>query len=145
MATHQYRPHRRAITKPHISSHAETTLTAAQTLAVDALATGCRDADAAERAGVCRETVTRWRLHHREFRTALQDRRRELWTASTDAMRALIPKALTAIGHALDSEDERTRTMAAFKLLSAVGPLPLTPPTAQDDALNDLIESRGSV
>ena len=109
-------------------------LTAAQQLAADALATGCRDAEAAERAGVCRETVTRWRSRLPAFRAALEDRRRELWTATVDRLRNLLPKALNAIERALESEDESIRTDAAFRLLKTNGPIPLALPDASTDA-----------
>ena len=61
-------------------------LTPAQSAAVDALATGSTQAQAAEGSpGVTREIVTRWLSHHPGFREALDRYRHTLATETATA------------------------------------------------------------
>jgi hypothetical protein len=59
------------VTKPDKTGH----LTVAQENAIDALVLGKSDREAAEVAGVARQTVTGWRLHHPYFQAELNRRR----------------------------------------------------------------------
>jgi len=92
-----------------------------QTLAIGCLSMGLSDDATAERVGVHRLTVSRWRLHDEAFRRAFADRMTEIWADSADQLRAMIPKALDALHRALECGDERTRVRAALGLLRIVG------------------------
>lgn len=102
-------------------------LTLDQQSAVDLIAAGATDTEAAEKLKLNRVTVTRWRCYSPAFRASLAVRRREVWGATADRLRALLPKALDVLAEALDGED---RVSAALSLLKLAGPLPL----ACDDA-----------
>jgi transposase-like protein len=65
-----------------------------QETAVDLLAAGATVTEAAEKLGVARQTVSEWRNHNRSFQAALNERRGELWSSTTDRLRALVPPAL---------------------------------------------------
>jgi len=69
-------------------------LTSSQLRAVNALAEGLTDGEAAEEVGVSRQTVSRWKLHHPLFIAALNLKRRALWAGSLDGMRSLVPLAV---------------------------------------------------
>lgn len=84
---------RQKATKPDTAE--EWTLSPQQQTAVDLLATGRTVTEAAEAVGVARQTVSEWLNQHRGFQAELNRRRQELWAASTDCLRALVPKALT--------------------------------------------------
>lgn len=95
-------------------------LTVAQENAVDALASGQKDADVASLVGVNRVTVTRWRLYHPHFQAALNERRQAIWAASLDRLRALVPVALDAVADELANVGSPRRLDAAFGLLKLV-------------------------
>jgi DNA-binding XRE family transcriptional regulator len=63
---------------------------------------GCTDGEAADAAGVSRQTVNAWRRHNPEFRAELNRRRSELFSTSQDRIRSLIPRALDAIERELE-------------------------------------------
>jgi hypothetical protein len=65
-------------TLPDITGHLRRELTSAQWIAVDQLAAGATDADAAKAARVTRRTVNGWRNHDPVFAAALNARRVEL-------------------------------------------------------------------
>jgi len=92
-------------------------LTVAQLNAVDLLVTGKRDTDVAEAVGVTRQTVCGWRQLPR-FRAELNRRRREVWSAATERLRGLLPKALDRIEAELDQEHG---WRVALRLLDVVG------------------------
>lgn len=94
-------------------------LTIEQQNAVDLLVSGSTDAAVAERVGVYRTTVTRWRLHDPYFRAALNQRREEVWREAGDSARALLPTALTALQEQLADGDLRGRL--ALDVLRAAG------------------------
>lgn len=85
--------------------------------AIDLLVTGISDRETAERTGVARETVTKWRLYHPGFIAELNGRRSEVGGASVDKMRMLIPKALEVIDETLDDGANPNRWKAAIELL----------------------------
>jgi hypothetical protein len=118
-------------------------LTVAQENAVDALASGMKDADTAALVGVNRVTVTRWRLYSPHFRAALTERRRAIWTAGMDRLRSLIPLALDAVADELAKPDNPNRLQSAFGLLKLV-PLTIVAqgPTDPDEIVRDIVAER---
>ena len=72
-------------------------LTVAQQNAIELLSTGLHDAAVADRIGVTRSTVTRWRLYDPGFQAALNARRATLWGGAADGLRAALPAALETI------------------------------------------------
>ena len=85
-------------TKPDKTRH---DLTVEQLNAIDCLVVGKTDQEAAELVGVGRQTVNAWRNHHPAFQAALNARRHEVWGAACDRLRALLPRALDALEHAV--------------------------------------------
>jgi hypothetical protein len=102
-------------------------LSLAQQSAVDLLAAGKNDTEAADALKLNRVTITRWRLYSPEFRAALADQRAAVWGASADRLRALLPKALDALADALEQADGADRVTVALAVLKLAGPLPLPP------------------
>jgi hypothetical protein len=70
------------------------TPTLPQLNAIDLLAAGKTDSEAAELLNLSRTTVTKWRLYDPVFQAALNRRRAEVWGAAADRLRSLIPTAL---------------------------------------------------
>jgi len=87
-----------------------------QLRAVDLLAAGRTNTEVAAEIGVDRTTVWRWGTDP-FFRAELARRRHELWNASADRMRALLPRAFDAFEKALDDGDWR----AALAILKLAG------------------------
>jgi hypothetical protein len=85
----------------------------AQAIAAEALATGWTHAEAAELAGVNRETVTRWANHHPGFRETLDRYRHAMAEASTDAACRIRSKALATVERHLDDDDTDLPTALA--------------------------------
>lgn len=79
-------------------------LTVAQENAIDALLLGNSDGEAAEIAGVSRQTVWGWRTWHPYFRAELDKRRRAIFSEAKDRLRALLPKALARLEKELESD-----------------------------------------
>ena len=77
-------------------------LSAAQQVAVEALAGGATQTAAAEAAGVARETVTRWSGHSPAFKAALNRYRSTVVEEQVDTACRIRSKALSAIETALD-------------------------------------------
>src|SRR6516162_7609839 len=84
-----------------------------QLSAIDLLAAGKTDQEAADLLGLHRTTVTKWRLYDPVFQAALNQRRAEVWGAAADRLRSLIPKALDALAAALEDPAHPGRLKAA--------------------------------
>jgi Helix-turn-helix of insertion element transposase len=67
-----------------------------QATAVDLLVSGLTETAAAEAIGVSRVTLWRWKQEP-AFEAELNRRRQELWLASVDRLRSLVPKALDSL------------------------------------------------
>lgn len=96
----------------------------AQELALDSLITGATDAQAAEAAGVTRQTVNGWRNHNAAFMAALNDKRQAIWTGHADRVRGLVGRALDVLAEDLADaapEARKTRQAAAVHVLRAAG------------------------
>lgn len=109
-------------------------LSASQETAVLALASGATQVEAAERAGVARETVCRWLQDDAEFAAALNRARKEIWDASIDRLRLLALKSTEVLANLLESDDPRIRLVAAQTALKAAGLEGLPAPLGQTDA-----------
>lgn len=96
------------------------TVSSKQRAALDALATGSTHAEAADSAGVSRETVSRWLNHHPAFRTAYAAQCSALAAEAVERCRAIRAKASAVVLAKLDDADLPT----ALAALRAVGPPP---------------------
>lgn len=128
------------------------TLTPSQVLAVSALTGGSTHAEAAQVAGVARETVSRWIARHPAFRAALVESQVALMAEHTLALSRLrtratevADRALTTILDRLDSEgnvDPVATLRAVLPLTAATAPpVPLDPLTLIDDDLHRMKKS----
>jgi len=95
-------------------------LTIEQLNAIDLLVTGKTDQAVADAVGVARPTVTKWRLDDPHFEAALNRRRKEVWGASADRIRALLPKAFDVLEKAID-EGSYQAALALIKLAGLDG------------------------
>lgn len=93
------------------------TLTGPQEAAILLLLAGKSQKQAAQEAGVAEETVSRWLNGDPIFVAELNRRKRELWEANRDRLRALHSKAVDVIEELLEAEDGATRLRAAVAIL----------------------------
>jgi hypothetical protein len=129
-------------------------LSTQQELTLLALVGGATQGEAAERAGVARETVCRWLQDDPEFVAALNRARKDIWDASIDRLRLLALKSTEVLAKLMESDDPRIRLNAAQTALKAAGleglPAPDEPLDVEDikratrertqkQELNDLI------
>jgi hypothetical protein len=98
------------------------TPTLPQLSAIDLLAAGKTDQEAADLLQLHRTTVTKWRLYDPVFQAALNRRRAEVWGAAADRLRSLIPRALDALAAALEDPAHPGRLKAAAELLRLAAP-----------------------
>ena len=94
-------------------------MTVKQLNAIDLLVQGETDTATAETVGVHRVTVTKWRNYDPYFQAELNRRRKELWSSSTDRLRALLPRALDTLEQELQEGKHRGRV--AIDLLRLAG------------------------
>lgn len=92
-------------------------LTTAQLNAIDLLVTGKTDQEVADIIGVNRVTVTKWRNYDIYFQAELNKRRKEIWGASIDKIRALVPKAMERLEKEVDGENGWKVALAVIKLV----------------------------
>jgi len=116
-------------TKPDTTRHPTDGLSMAQQNAVDALLAGLSDTEAAEAAGVTRQTVNAWKNHHPAVVAAMNQARRDLWDRSADRLRGLVPLAIDTIEVALGSPIPDPQTALAVLKLAGLAEraAPLTP------------------
>lgn len=105
------------MTKPDENRHF---LTTAQQRALDILAAGATIKEAAEGAGVSRQTCSAWLNHNPWFKAELGQRREELWSGAKDRLRSMLPFALDAVERKLKSEAEDS-WKAGLSLLKLAG------------------------
>ena len=104
------------------------TLTEEQATAVDLLATGRTIGETAEALKVPRQTVHEWCRSHPGVQAELNTRRQELWTGTTDRLRALLPKALEVLAEELKGENRLHAAVHVLKACRLYGAeLPLGP------------------
>jgi transposase-like protein len=100
-----------------------TSLTDRQRIAVELVLAGRSDARVARTVGVHRVTVTRWRLAHPAFRSAVSAGRQSAHRAAEQARRVLYQKALDRLTRELD-EDGPHAVRAAMALVATPPPDP---------------------
>lgn len=96
-------------------------LTIQQQNAIDILVTGCSDKDTADKVGVTRSTITRWRLYHPAFQAELNAQRAAVWGTAKEKLRSLIPEAVDILAQALRDPNNEDRAKLALDLIKAVG------------------------
>jgi hypothetical protein len=111
-------------------------LSPAQAIAADALAAGSTHAEAAEAAGVARETVTRWVGCHPGFRATLDLYRTSLAIEHVDRVLRIRGKALNLVEQKLDDAD-LAGALAVLRFVPAPPAGPLASPISADDRLTN--------
>lgn len=112
-----------------------TRLTDRQRLAVALVLAGRTDADVAAAVGAHRVTVTRWRLGHPAFRSAVSAGRQSAHRAAEQARRALYAKALDRLVRELDEDGPQAVRVA----LALVATPPADPGPAE--SVEDVVEA----
>src|SRR5215510_9330202 len=84
-------------------------LSAQQQAAVELLAVGKTDKQAAETLNLPAERVATWRLYDPVFQAALNACRAEVWQASIDRLRSMLPQALDKLAEELSRADNPDR------------------------------------
>lgn len=109
-------------------------VTAAQELAISRLVSGGTDSEAAEAAGVTRQTVNAWKNSCAAFQAELFARRQSVWQAQEDRLRWLLSVALDVLEDELEAKAEtlearKRRLQVAVHVLRASGlyGVPLAP------------------
>ena len=109
-------------------------VTAAQELALVRLLSGGTDSEAAEVAGVTRQTVNAWKNSDAAFQAELFARRQAVWQAQEDRLRWLLSVALDVLEGELEARAEtlearKQRLQVAVHVLRASGlyGVPLAP------------------
>lgn len=92
-------------------------LTSRQTKALQAIVTGASDEEAAQTAGVSRETVNRWKHQSANFQAALNLARFSMWQVFENALRELLPKAVGVLRDCLENGEPKMRLKAAEAVL----------------------------
>jgi hypothetical protein len=95
----------------------EKSLSAKKRLAIQLLVFGHSDQDVADKIGVNRTTINRWRLYHPTFQTELNRQRQSLWLNQADRLRSMISAALNILQSHLASQSERASFRAAVSII----------------------------
>jgi hypothetical protein len=93
------------------------TLAIEQQNAITLLMTGLSDREVAEKVGVRRETVTKWRNYHPAFRAELNRQRKELYDQTMDGLRNLIPQAVAALAAEVNDPQNPNRGRIALEVV----------------------------
>ena len=127
---------RRITTEPDTT--ARPAMTTQQELAVDLLASGRTVTEAAATIGVARQTVSEWLNQNADFRAALNERRQELWAATGDRLRALLPDAVDALAGELRGGNRLRAAALVLRVCGADGlAAPLGPTDPEEIELAD--------
>jgi hypothetical protein len=119
--------------KTPVESAQDWTLTEEQATAVDLLATGRTIGETAEALKVPMQTVHEWCRSHPGVQAELNTRRQEVWTGTTDRLRALLPKALEVLAEELKGENRLHAAVHVLKACRLYGAeLPLGSTDAED-------------
>ena len=101
-------------------SEGKDALTDKQGLAITLLVQGLNDTEVAEKVGVTRETVNRWRHNGDDaFKVALNAAREQVWEDALARLRALVSDAVTVLEGSVRSDKADVRVAVA--ILKAVG------------------------
>jgi hypothetical protein len=88
-----------------------------QQAAVELLAAGKTDREAAQTLNLPGDSVAKWRMHDPVFQAALNACRAEAWRAGIDRLRSMVPKALDALADELNRPDNPERCKIALDIL----------------------------
>jgi hypothetical protein len=88
-----------------------------QQAAVELLAAGKTDKEAASALNLSADSVVKWRMHDPVFQAALNACRAEAWRAGIDRLRSMVPKALDALADELNRADNSDRCKIALDIL----------------------------
>jgi hypothetical protein len=88
-----------------------------QQAAVELLAAGQTDKDAASTLNLPAASVVKWRMHDPVFQAALNACRADAWRAGIDRLRSMVPKALDALANELNRADNPDRCKIALDIL----------------------------
>jgi len=91
-----------------------------QLLAVGWLVQGLSDGDVAEKVGVTRETVNRWRNGDDAFKVALNAARLDVWLDAHNKLRAVVCDAVTVLEGSLRCEAPDVKVALAVLRLAGV-------------------------
>lgn len=92
-------------------------LSAQQQAAIELLAVGKTDKQAAETLSLPAERVAKWRLYDPIFQAALNACRSEVWQASIDRLRSMVPQALDTLAEELNQPHNPDRCKVALDIL----------------------------
>lgn len=92
-------------------------LTIEQLNAIDLLVLGQNDQEVANKVGVNRVTITKWRNYDIYFQAKLNKRRKEMWSSSLDKIRSLLPKAMERLEQEVDSKHGWKIALEIIKLM----------------------------
>ncbi len=117
-------------------------VTPAQHLAIETLLTGGTQQQAADAAGVARETVNRWTNHHPGFIAALNQGRRARTEELRDRAREIDAAAVEAVLQAVRDGD--TRAALDWMRMRPIGPAAVDPsaPMTPDEVIDERVNAR---
>ena len=112
------------------------TLTSTQAVAAAALVSGLTVTEAAAKAGVSRETVSKWVHHNPAFIAEVQNQRAELAAALRCELMSLGKQAIAVVRKALEYDGNRPAQYRAavdvLKMLGVAGGMAIEPTTARE-------------
>ena len=108
------------------------TLGPAQLKALDLLLSGLPDVHIAQALGVHRTTIYRWKTLHPAFVAEYNRLRIDAWDACHQRLRHLLPRALSALGKGLRSDNPSVALRSATTLLRHAAPDKETLPPPPD-------------
>lgn len=91
-----------------------------QSVAIEMIAMGKSYQFVADALAIDRKTLYLWRQDE-DFKDALSERRREMWSSATDRLRGMLEKSLDVIEQQLDDRFDRSRFRAASTVLRVAG------------------------
>ncbi|MBM3136767.1 MAG: helix-turn-helix domain-containing protein [Chloroflexi bacterium] len=97
--------------------NSQSNLDGKQEKALEMILQGEKDVAIAERLGINRTTIYRWRKHDSEFMEALDERQTLMREAARQGLMDLMDTALETVKEALSNGDSRTRLQAARMVL----------------------------
>jgi hypothetical protein len=103
-----------------------------QQAAVELLAAGRTDKDAASTLNLPADSVVKWRMHDPVFQAALNACRAETWRAGIDQLRSLVPKAIDALADELSRADNPDRCKIALDILRLAKLTDISPQGPED-------------
>lgn len=98
-----------------------------QEMAIPLVLAGLKDEDVAQKVGVTRQTVNKWKNQDLELIDYLNYHRAQLQREYLDEIYALIPKAIEILKEALESDDQKVKIDVAKMILKELKLTPISP------------------